>query len=225
MDFIKIEPFGTTYAADTLRRKFNLLNEQAYAAGIRPDCIFIGDSITEYLEPYAWFGKDHLILNRGIGGDITEAIARRAAGDVFQFHPKRVVYLAGINDICSTEPDRWWREEGKNGDAVLAALPKNIEKFLDQATDEEIYICSILPTDPCPFYDKERVNAIVVDMNRKIRQLCQTRGVTYVDYHSRMVGEDGKTMRDGLTWDGVHPNAAGYRIMTDLLKEIIPDLR
>jgi lysophospholipase L1-like esterase len=39
---------------------------------------------------------------------------------------------------------------------------------------------------------------------------------TYVDYFSAMVDEKG-WLKDGISADGLHPNAEGYAIMTRVL--------
>jgi lysophospholipase L1-like esterase len=39
---------------------------------------------------------------------------------------------------------------------------------------------------------------------------------TYVDYFSAMVDEQG-WLKDGISADGLHPNAEGYKIMTAVL--------
>jgi lysophospholipase L1-like esterase len=44
--------------------------------------------------------------------------------------------------------------------------------------------------------------------------------VTYLDYYTALVGEDGG-MKEGTSFDGVHPNAKGYAIMAPLAQAAI----
>jgi lysophospholipase L1-like esterase len=52
-------------------------------------------------------------------------------------------------------------------------------------------------------------------VNQLIRTSAEQNRIPYLDYHSAMVDADG-FMRAGLTNDGLHPNAAGYAVMTPL---------
>ena len=58
-------------------------------------------------------------------------------------------------------------------------------------------------------------------VNGKIQALCQKYNVRYVDYYSALQDENAPRIREGLTFDGVHPNYRGYRIMCDILKRMI----
>ena len=49
---------------------------------------------------------------------------------------------------------------------------------------------------------------------------CATHAVTYLNYYSALV-EDKGGMKEGMSVDGVHPNAAGYAIMAPLAQAAI----
>jgi lysophospholipase L1-like esterase len=49
-------------------------------------------------------------------------------------------------------------------------------------------------------------------MNRWNQSICRERNYLYVDYFSEMVDRQG-FLKAELADDGLHPNAAGYRIM------------
>src|ERR1700733_5819585 len=57
-------------------------------------------------------------------------------------------------------------------------------------------------------------------LNDWLKGYCVTHSVTYLDYYSALVGDDGG-MKSGLSFDGVHPNAAGYAIMGPLAQAAI----
>jgi len=63
--------------------------------------VFFGDSITELWQVEAYFvPSGGILLNRGIGGDITPDMAKRFDADVIQLQPRNVVILAGTNDVA-----------------------------------------------------------------------------------------------------------------------------
>ena len=64
-------------------------------------------------------------------------------------------------------------------------------------------------TDGRPPSDILKLNAWLKDYAAKVN-------ATYVDYFTAMVDQQG-WLRDGLSADGLHPNADGYRIMASVL--------
>src|SRR3984885_8923075 len=57
-------------------------------------------------------------------------------------------------------------------------------------------------------------------LNDWLKGYCVTHSVTYLDYYSALVGDDGG-MKPGTSFDGVHPNAAGYAIMGPLAQAAV----
>ena len=64
-------------------------------------------------------------------------------------------------------------------------------------------------------------------LNARVQAYAEKNNIPYVDYFSAMVTSDGKEMMPSLAQDtpGVHPNAAGYKIMEGLLLPVIEQLR
>lgn len=214
--------FGKKAAADDSRRMFDIKNQQLLGCSKEIDIAFIGDSITQGWEIDAYFDSSiGFVLNRGIGSDTTEYILKRADADVFQFHPKKLVYMAGINDLIEACPDAWWREPGRDMSRVLDEIEHNIEAFMQKCGDTKAYFCSVLPTDFCSPYNSFGLEAVIRSLNARIYALCEKYGTTYVDYYSGLCTDDGMKIRNGLTFDGVHPNYYGYKIMSDILKAAI----
>jgi lysophospholipase L1-like esterase len=52
----------------------------------------------------------------------------------------------------------------------------------------------------------------ILELNRWLKAYCEANGLVYLDYFSAMVDDKGLLKRD-LADDGLHPNAAGYRLM------------
>jgi lysophospholipase L1-like esterase len=60
----------------------------------------------------------------------------------------------------------------------------------------------------------------VTALNSWIKNYAEANGCIYVDYYSAMV-DDKKGLKQEYTYDGVHPNKAGYEVMQPLVEEAI----
>ena len=88
---------------------------------------------------------------------------------------------------------------------------------LAKANKIQPILCSVLPARSF------RWNPYVTDAPEKIRELnnrikayADKNHITYVDYYSAMVADDGG-LRKGLSNDNVHPTEAGYDIMEPII--------
>jgi lysophospholipase L1-like esterase len=191
-------------------------NGMFYQAAIRADekVVFIGDSITEDWRLDVYFPQMRFYINRGIGGETTVAIMHRFQTDVIDLHPRVVVILAGINDIA-----------GFSGPMTIEQTRDNLAGMTRWAGAEgiRVVLSSVMPVnDYCLDSDGHpiiqtalRPPARILALNQLIRAYAEQNSIPYIDYHSPMVDADG-FMRIDLTNDGLHPNAAGYAIMTPL---------
>ena len=179
-----------------------------------PRVVLFGDSITDgWPDQRPEFFASTGFIGRGIGGEETSHMVLRFRQDVIDIQASTVVILAGINDIAVNMGGPY-RE-----DVTYA----NILTMIDLAWQNGIrpVICSVLPsyhlrwrTEVTDCYEK------VCSLNARLKAYCERHGVTYIDYCTVLAGPDGK-VRDGLTNDTVHPNAAGYALMEKLLLETL----
>jgi lysophospholipase L1-like esterase len=211
--------FGTAVAADARRGEFDFGNESLLTEGVRPDVLFIGDSITHLWEVQAYFaGGGRVLVNRGIGGDTSAFVRKRFAADALQLRPRLVVMKIGTNDLG-------WSEEALD-DAISDKICEHIAAMLADARDAGVpmALCSILPIWGPSWYPSAaftaRKNAQIVALNARLRPLAAGTGAIYVDYHPHMTDADGTLLRD-LADDGVHPHAAGYALMARVLRETL----
>ena len=211
---IKPGMFGNNAAADRLRGRFDFWNEEVIREDVAVGTVFLGDSITELWQLDAYFmPADGIILNRGIGGDITPHIAKRLDADVVQLRPRNVVILAGTNDVARM------LETGKNDAEIIDTVMTNKGPMMDAAKAARInvLICSILPTNP-DTRNHEGKARLLPQINEKLKALCATKGCIYVDYASKMKDAAGMLPKT-LARDGLHPHYAGYEIMAQCVKE------
>jgi len=59
-----------------------------------------------------------------------------------------------------------------------------------------------------------------VALNAWMREYAAVHDVVYLDYHSAMADEQ-QGLGPELSADGVHPNAAGYRLMAPMVQQAI----
>lgn len=183
--------------------------------------VFLGDSITDLWDDsgFGGFFPGKPYLDRGISGQTTTQMLVRFRQDVIRTRPKVVVILAGTNDIA-----------GNTGPMTLSQTADNIESMaeLARANRIKVVLSSVLPVSDTVrranggYYIQttSRPPAKIVEMNRWIRQFAKNRGYTYLDYYAAMVDGLG-FIRDGLTFDGLHPNAKGYAVMAPLAEKAV----
>lgn len=176
--------------------------------------IFLGDSITRFWDLGESFPGEPY-LNRGIDSQTTSQMLVRFRQDVVDLRPASVVILAGTNDL---------------GDTSAAPLPipdieRNLQTMAELAAAHGIrpILASVLPVHS--HGSKLAISAMrnpesILAVNVWARSYCAQYGYTYIDYHNGLVSPDGM-MRRELSDDGVHPNAAGYSIMTSIAKSAL----
>jgi len=176
--------------------------------------VFMGDSITEmwpFHGPYpllkdSKFFPGKFYINRGISGQTTPQMLVRFRQDAIDLHPKVVVILAGTNDLA-----------GNTGPTTLAAIENNLKSMSDLARENgiQVVLCSVLPAYDYPWKPGLRPAGKIVDLNQWMKTYAAAKGDIYVDYYAAMVDSRGG-MQSALTLDGVHPNEAGFQVMTPL---------
>ena len=209
--------FGNYAAADGRRNEFDLKNSVLVTGGLRPDIVFIGDSITHFWELNAYFRKFGLVVNRGISGDQAHILIQRLEGDVMQLHPRACVMMVGINNTwcIDDQPDLVL-------DRLCEVLHGCYQRALEMAKNNGIplLLCSVMPVGDRSEKGIRR-NQLILKVNKDAKQLCMEHGAIYVDYHSALVDEDGLTLRDGLSYDGLHPHVIGYDHMAEVLTPLL----
>ena len=176
--------------------------------------VFYGDSITDGWKLAEYFsGKPY--VNRGISGQTTSQMVVRFRQDVIDLKPKVVVILAGVNDLAG------W---GTPATTTLAAIQANYATMAELARLHKVRLvfASVLPIhDYGARKMTERVAPEnILALNRWLQDYCAAQKHLYLDYYSHML--DSKNMlRAELAADGLHPNAAGYKVMAPLAEQAV----
>ncbi len=178
--------------------------------------VFFGDSITDAWHLDEFFpGKPY--VNRGIGGQTTPQMLVRFRQDVIALEPKVVVILAGTNDIA-----------GNTGPMMINDIEGDFASLAELARVNNIKVIysSVLPvhnyTERSKDFFAQRSPEKILLLNNWLRAYCAVpaHGCVYLDYFAAMVDNTGLMKKD-LADDGLHPNAAGHKIMAPLVEAAI----
>jgi len=176
--------------------------------------VFYGDSITD-----GWgrrpgtgtFFPGKPYVNRGISGQTTPQMVVRFQQDVVHLQPAVVVILAGTNDVAgNTGPST--PEMTEDNFAAMAAIARQ--------NGIKVVLASITPAYAYPWKPSVQPVPAIHEINQWLKDYSAREHFVYLDYYSALVDDKGG-MRPGLSFDGVHPNAAGYAIMAPLAEAAI----
>lgn len=174
--------------------------------------LFMGNSITIgwiNKRPDFFAGKSY--VNRGISGQTTPQMLVRFRADVINLKPKVVIILAGTNDIA-----------GNTGPSTIEMIADNIMSMAELAKSNNIKVilCSVLPVFDYSWKPGLNPSGKIIALNKLIRDYSEENDIVYLDYFKQMVNEKNG-LKDELTYDGVHPNEAGYDVMAPLAEQAI----
>ncbi len=184
--------------------------------------LFIGDSITDYwrnkgVETWKANYAPLNAVNFGISGDRTQHLLWRLKnGEIGVLKPKVVVMMIGTNNI------------GFNSDKVTPrnALPEiaegieaNVRYLREQLPDAKILLLAIFPRGE----KDSKARADVAEVNGLIAKLGDNQHVFFMDIGPKFLEPDG-TLSKEIMPDLLHPNAQGYTIWADAIREPLANL-
>ena len=175
------------------------------AASDRPKIIALGDSLTAGFglaekESYPYLlqeklkadGYDYEVVNAGVSGDTSVGGLERAAWVLEQENAKILILELGANDMLRGVPV----------DKMKANIDKIIKKA--KAKDLKVLLCGMLaPPTMGASYQR--------DFTMAFPDLATENKVEFLPF----LLENIATKKELNQGDGIHPNAAGERIMTD----------
>ncbi|MBL9135284.1 MAG: hypothetical protein JNK85_05425 [Verrucomicrobiales bacterium] len=167
--------------------------------------VFLGDSLTQGLCTDA---VAHPSVNYGIGSDTTVGILGRLPAYSHSLGRASAVVLAiGVNDLLFRDNQE---------------IAENYRRILDRLPPGTPVVCSaLLPINERTYVQGTPVsNARIAELNTLLRDQCAAFArCVFVDAKPRLVDSDGNlqaTLEDG---DGIHLNAAGNRIWSEVLRD------
>ena len=174
--------------------------------------VFLGSSIIENwakLVPEFFSNKNY--VNRGISGQISPQLLIRFRQDVIDLKPKAVIILAGSNDISSN-----------TGHVTNEVIMNNIRSMAELARLHgiKVILCKYVPVYEYPWRKIEDAAGKIISLNEQIEKYAKENHHVILDYFTPLV-DSRNGQKPELTIDGVHPNAAGYKLLAKVTEEAI----
>jgi lysophospholipase L1-like esterase len=166
--------------------------------------VMLGNSITFGVNWNELMGRQG-VVNRGIGGDLTSGFLHRL-DYVYRLHPVLCCVMGGINDIYNDiSPDTIFA----NYKHILQGLRSHHITPVIQST---LYVS--------PKWKRAALkNQDVTRLNMLLREYAVHEGILFLDLND-VLSENGYLRETYSTPEGVHLNAAGYRLWRDQLEPV-----
>ena len=173
------------------------------------DIVFAGNSITAGVDWMELLGNTK-VRNRGISGDISFGLLERL-DEITSGKPAKIFILIGINDISRNIPDS----------LIIKNYRKIIQRIKTESPATQIYFHTLMPvnnefTQFKNHYNKDKHISFV---NEELYKLGAEEKITVIDLHAYFMDkQNGGKLNKAYTQDGLHLNAAGYKLWAEILK-------
>jgi len=171
--------------------------------------LFVGSSsFTNWKDVQDYF-PTHKIINRGFGGSSLPDVIRYANDIIFPYQPNQIVIYCGENDLAAS-------------DSVTAKMVYqrfvNLFKVIRRVIPEiPIAFISLKPS-PSRWHLKDKMTAV----NSRIKKyLGKKKKTDFINVFDKMLGEDGKPMKEIFLNDNLHMNAKGYAIWQKMIEPVL----
>jgi lysophospholipase L1-like esterase len=174
--------------------------------------LFIGSSSVRLWKSLPKDLPQYNVINRGFGGSRIADSTYFADRIVFPYKPSAIILHSGSNDLAA----------GKSPQQVFADFKAFVEKVRSALPETPIAFMSINPT-PARWAQADKQK----ETNRLIKDYIASnpgRGLTFIDQWDVLLGPDGLPRPDLHIRDRLHPNAAGYKIRTELVGKYLASL-
>ena len=169
--------------------------------------LFIGSSSIQKWKTLAEDFPGIPVINRGFGGSRIPDSTRYASRIVLPYHPKRIFFYAGDNDLAANHTP----------EQVAADFKAFVEVVRAGQLDVPIYFIAIKPS-------LARIK--LLDKGKHANELIQEyikegKDLHYIDVVTPMLGPDGKPRPELFGPDGLHMNHTGYEVWIALIAPLL----
>ncbi len=178
--------------------------------------VFLGDSIFEMYDLKKYFKHKDDYINRGISSNESADVLARLQTNVVDVAPKVVIIHVGVNDI------------GHNVSAedYIINMSKIITELTTKLPNCKIMVDSIYPTVTLNNFNSMNLTTVrsnddINNFNLRLKSLCNTKNITYINTHDSLLKDDALNKTYSL--DGLHLSDAGYRIVSGIFQYHIED--
>jgi lysophospholipase L1-like esterase len=170
--------------------------------------LVVGDSIVEaaMLEPICGMTP----VNAGIGGGTAQTLSDYVGGWSSRKF-KAIVIALGVNNAIRPQRD-------------IGGFHSAYEVIINKlaAPGAAVFVADVMPVEKgMALGDAYFDNDVIGELNKEIRVLADRYGATRIDLHDAFAQPGDNSMRPGLTVDGAHPNADGYRIWRRMIAQAV----
>ncbi len=158
------------------------------------------------------------VVNRGIGSDrigITErGVLHRLDSSVFDCNPGFIIIENGVNDLGELR-----RNGTPSIDEIEACYRKVVERIRARLPDVPLVIVGLFPT-------RDRFAPLVPsiqEFNKRLAKIAADHKCLFMDVFKPLADEQN-LLRQEYSRDGLHLNAAGYRVWAKMIEEVLPPL-
>ena len=157
-------------------------------------------SLTEDMSPLT-------VLNRGFGGSQMFELNMFRDRIVTPYEPRAVLIYEGDNDVAA----------GKQPDEIVAEYRDFVNHLYKHLPDTDIYFIAVKPS-----ILRAHLWSTMDEVNKALQELADEHDhVRFLDTSSPMLNEDGTVKAGLLVEDGLHMNANGYAIWTDVVRPVL----
>jgi len=171
--------------------------------------VFTGSSSIRLWETLTSDMKPLEVINRGFGGSQIAEVNQYASRIVLPYQPRAVVLYAGDNDLSFP-----WL---KTPEQVAGDFKQFVEIVHASLPETWVYFISIKPSiRRWGHWQKfKKTNELIAEYIR-----TQPR-VQFIDVDAAMLDVQGKPRTELFRKDGLHMNAQGYAVWTDIIKPVL----
>lgn len=147
------------------------------------------------------------VLNRGFGGSQMFELNMFRDRIVTSYEPRAVLVYEGDNDVAA----------GKQPDEIVAEYRDFVDHLSVHLPDTDVYFIAVKPS-----VLRAHLWPTMVEVNNLLQDLADEHDhVRFLDTSTPMLNEDGAVKPDLLVEDGLHMNANGYAIWTDVIRPVL----
>jgi lysophospholipase L1-like esterase len=163
--------------------------------------LFTGSSSIRRWDNAQWTFAEYNVLNRGIGGAVTNDIIFYLNDVVFKYQPKQIVIYVGENDLVdkrlNSTVDSVYNRTMKLYQAIRAKMPE----------------VPILYIGMKPSPSREIIVPMELAFNKMIKEfLAKEKNTVFVDVYPLMLDINGKMRPELYVGDKLHMTKLGYDI-------------
>ena len=146
-------------------------------------------------------------INRGFGGSVMNDVIYYFDRIIAKYNPRAIVLYEGDNDLA-------W---GLSPSSILTQFDKLVELMKSSLPQTRIYVLSVKPSIArSHLWEKARI------VNEGFSKRSETDDqITHVDIDTYMVQKNGEVRGDIFVSDGLHLNATGYKIWSEVIRSAL----